>query len=242
MKIARVLLGLSLLCFQVAQAAPKAPKAVEPTESGFSMPVAQVVRLGQNKFIEIYSAKTHAESTQGQMAGYSYYAQSKQIDNDAHARFLSAARRQQIVSIRDDLGQLGDAAWSMTEIQAGGGTMWKLMSVGAYADREDEMAGIIAAMKQPRQNAYARRRASILLARTQHELAQLKNAHIKSYDGGSTVDAQRSFKMSWNEAQTATSQLRNLAAALPDNTAREVAQRAFVEMDNADNAQNDANN
>ncbi|HEY0384472.1 MAG TPA: hypothetical protein VGC64_00605, partial [Pyrinomonadaceae bacterium] len=117
--------------------------------SKFKMPCQQVLRLGQNKFMNIYGERTNDYSTYGMKEAFGYYADCKRADNDAHARRLTEDARRQANEAREALTKLGNAAWTMRYIKEGGGTMWSLASVGAYAEREDFMAAIIAAFAQP---------------------------------------------------------------------------------------------
>lgn len=226
-------LAWSLSCFPAspeAFAAPSNPVSVAATDGGFSMPRAQVRRLGVDKFMEVYS-KGHG-STVGEMQGYDYYTRSRRADNDQSARVLSARHRQQIGAVRDALSQLGDAAWAMTEIENGGGSMWRVAASSVYATREDALAKLISALKQPRHSAAARLQRRTLFAKMRKQLAQLQTRRVESYDAPYAADAQRNFNASWKKAQTASTQLQQLVAHLPDNAAQQVAQRAFDELNN----------
>lgn len=228
-----IALSLSVACFQAAPeafAAPSKSVSVAATDGGFSMPRAQVRHLGVDKFMEIYSKGR--SSTVGEMQGYDYYTRSRRADNDQSARVLSAKHRQQIGAVRDALSQLGDASWAMTEIENGGGTMWRVAASSAYATREDALAKLISALKQTRHSAAARRQRRALFAKMRKQLAQLQTRRVEADDPSLTVDAQRNFNVSRKKAQTASITLQKLVAQLPDNAAQQVAQRAFDELNN----------
>lgn len=223
--------GLSACCFPVApKVSASNPASVAPTDGGFSMPRAQVRRLGLEKFMEVYS-KGHS-STVGQMQGYGFYTRSRRADNNQSAQGLTLNRRRQVNALRDALAQLGDAAWDMTETKNGGGTMYGVLASSAYATREDAIATLIAALRQPQRSGAARLQVRSLFANTKRTLAHLKNMRVEADGSNLNADAQRDFNSSWNKAQAATTRLQQLVAGLPDNAARTVARRAFNELNN----------
>lgn len=227
MKRAALVLALCLGCPRVSHSAP---------DVVFSMPQAQVVRLGEDKFMEVYSSRTKDYSTQGQMRGYDFYTRCKQADNDRRAANLNSKRRHQIALVRDALEQLGNSCWSMTEIEAGGGTMWRLASSSAYASREDAMGKLVDALQNPRRSKSLRRKTRVTMNKMQNELTMFRRAEIESNGVQSKTEAQKSFRVSFKAAQAATSKLKTLLAQLPDGAAQVVAQRAFDEVHNSQDA------
>lgn len=229
-----------ILSIFLSFAAPKVvmSKAVSPAQSSastepFSMPQAQVVRWGLGKFMEVYSQRTRNYSTQGQMQGYDFYTRCKQADNNQRAVVLSSKHRHLIALIRRELEELGNASWSMTETESGGGTMWRLAASSAYASREDALSKLIVALKNPRSSRAARHQTRLWFAKTQDDLKLFRRAEIESNGMQTQAEAQRAFDVCWKLAKVATTKLQRLAARLPDNAAQVVAQRGFDEIDNA---------
>ncbi|HEV7377567.1 MAG TPA: hypothetical protein VGN95_22820, partial [Pyrinomonadaceae bacterium] len=114
----------------------------------FKISCQQVLKLGLEKFTEVYGEKTQDYSTAGQKAAFEYYVNCKRPANDElAAKILSAAyrigvyeaKRLQIDDTREELNKLGAALWNLRYAEAGGGTMWGLIAAGAYAEREDFM-------------------------------------------------------------------------------------------------------
>jgi hypothetical protein len=222
----RLLLTLLLLLYVLAVYAQ--------TDEGpkFKMPCQQVLRLGQNKFMDVYGKRTNDYSTYGMKEAFGYYADCKRADNDAHARRLTEDARRQSGEAREALTKLGNAAWTMRYIKEGGGTMWSLASVGAYAEREDYMASIIAAFAQPeKQQPVLRRRAALSLRRAQSLLARWSRTPKLEFTGKDELADQRKlYQDSVKEAREASAQLQTLIDALPDTAADRIAKRMADEL------------
>lgn len=209
--------------------------AQQEEESKFKMPCPQVLKLGQNKFMEVYGEKTNDYSTYGMKEAFGYYADCKRADNDARARSLTEERRRQVDEVREALSKLGNAGWSMRYIMEGGGTMWGLASVGAYAEREDYMAVVIAAFALPeKKNPIMRRRASASLRRAQGLLAQHARTPKLEFTSREDLAGQRKiYQESVKEAREASAQLQSLILALPDAAAERTAKRMADELNAA---------
>jgi hypothetical protein len=225
----RLLLPLLLLAF-AAQA-----RAQETEGPQFKMPCPQVLRLGLNKFMDVYGKKTDDYSTYGQKQAFSYYVDCKRPDNDAHANRLSGERRKQVDEAREALSKLGNAAWDMRYVEAGGGTMWGLASVGAYAEREEYMAEIIAALaKSERKQPALRRRANASVRKAQALLKRWSRTPKLEFVGKEELaDQQKLYRDSLKEAREASTQLEALINVLPDAAAERTAKRMADELDAA---------
>jgi hypothetical protein len=223
----RLLVPLLLLSM-AAQA-----QAQEDEGPKFKMPCQQVLRLGQNKFMDVYGERTQDYSTYGMKQAFAYYAECKRADNDAHARLLTAERRAQADAAREALSKLGNAAWTMQYVSAGGGTMWALASVGAYATREDYMAIIIKALAQPeRKQPVLRRRASTSLRRAQSLLARWsRTPKLEFASGEERANQRKMYQDAVKDARAAFAQLQTLVAAMPDAAAERTAKRIADELD-----------
>jgi hypothetical protein len=220
------MLPLLLLAF-AAQA-----RAQDNEGPRFKLPCQQVLRLGQSKFMEVYGEKTNDYSTYGQKEAFGYYADCKRAANDAEARRLTDEKRRQADEVREALGKLGNAAWSMRYVEAGGGTMWGLASVGAYAEREDYMATIIRALALPeRKQPLLRRRANTSVRSARALLARWSRMPKLEFASQEELANQRKlYQESLQEARAASAQLQSLIGALPDAAAERTARRMADEL------------
>lgn len=214
-----------------------APNALAQDETGaqFKMPCQQVLKLGQSKFMDVYGEKTEDYSTYGMKQAFGYYADCKRADNDTRAKRLTAERRKQVDEVREGLSKLGNAGWNMRYVAAGGGTMWGLASVGAYAEREDYMGVVIAAFTMPeKKNPIARRRANASVRRARALLARHSRTPELEFADKSEIAQQRQmYQESVKEAREASAQLQALILALPDAPAERAAKRMADELDAA---------
>lgn len=222
-----LLLLLLLLVF-----APHVPAQEDDERPQFKMPCQQVLRIGQTKFMDVYGEKTKDYSTYGMKQAFGYYADCKRAANDARAGRLTEERRRQADEAREALMKLGNAGWNMRYVAEGGGTMWGLASVGAYAAREDYMATIIAGFSLPeKNNPIARRRANVSIRRAQALLTRWsRTPKLESTDGAELANQQQLYQESVGEARAASKQLQSLIGALPDAAAERVAKRMADEL------------
>lgn len=213
-----------------------APAALAQDEEGpkFKMPCQQALKMGQSKFMDVYGEKTNDYSTYGMKQAFGYYADCKRADNDARAKRLTAARRGQANEVREALMKLGNAGWTMRYIMEGGGTMWGLASVGAYAEREDYMESVITALVSEKKNPILRRRASASLRRARSLLARHSRTPKLEFASREELPQQRQiYQESVKEAREASAQLQALILALPDAAAERAAKRMADELDAA---------
>jgi hypothetical protein len=224
--ILRIMLPLLLLTF-APHARAQADEAPE-----FKMPCTQVLKLGLNKFTNAYGEKTQDYSTYGMKQAFAYYVDCKRPENDARAKRLSEERRRQTDEVREALMKLGNAAWTMRYIAEGGGTMWGLASVGAYAERENYMTTVIAAFAMPEKKQLAlRRRAQASVGRAQALLARWSRTPKLEFASPGDVPTQRqAYQESVKEAREASARLQTLIKALPDAAAERTAKRMADEL------------
>lgn len=196
------------------------------------MPCQQVFKLGLDKFTEVYGEKTNDYSTYGMKQAFGYYVECKRPENDASAKRLNEERRRQTDEVREALMKLGNAAWTMRYVAEGGGTMWGLASVGAYAERENYMATIIAAFAMPeKKQLVLRRRANASVRRAQALLARWSRTPKLEFTAPDDAANQRKvYQDSVKEAREASSQLQTLINALPDAAADRTAKRMADEL------------
>ncbi len=198
----------------------------------FKMPCQQVLRLGLNKFMDVYGEKTGDYSTYGMKQGFAYFVDCKRPENDARAKRLSEERRRQTEDVREALMKLGNAAWNMRYIMEGGGTMWGLASVGAYAERENYMATIIAAFAAPeKKQLVLRRRADASVRRALGLLTRFsRTPKLEFASPDEVADQRKLYQESVKEARDASTRLQSLIAALPDAAAERTAKRMADEL------------
>lgn len=198
----------------------------------FKMPCPQVLRLGLEKFTDVYGEKTQDYSTYGMKQAYAYYVDCKRPANDAKARRLGEAKSKQVDMVRDELSKIGNAAWDMTYIAAGGGTMYGLMSVAAYGAREDFMATFITAFANDGRQPAARRRANASLAKAKKLLTEWSRMpKLEVYGDESLAEKQKSYRDSLKELETAAARLQIMIRDMPDLAAQHAAARLVAEME-----------
>lgn len=225
--ILRLLFPVLLLAYSATQVLAQDDNAPK-----FQMPCPQVLRLGLNKFINMYGEKTNDYSTYGMKQAFGYYVDCKRPVNDARAKRLTEERRKQVDEAREGLMALGNAAWSMRYVAEGGGTMWGLASVGAYAEREDYMTTIIAAFATTEKpQPVLRRRAKASIRRAQALLSRWARTPKLEFAGPDELENQRKiYQDSVKEAREASAKLQDLIAALPDAAAERTAKRMADEL------------
>ncbi|HUQ34474.1 MAG TPA: hypothetical protein VM095_20295 [Pyrinomonadaceae bacterium] len=221
-----------------------APARAQDERPEFKMPCRAALKLGLNKFINAYGEKTEDYSTYGQKQAFEYWVNCKRPANDAlAARLLSTphnlgayeAKRLQVDDVRDAFNKFGTALWGLRYLEEGGGTMWGLISVGAYAERENFMEIFIKTLAlSERRSPLARRNVNASLSKIQRWLASNKR---KPFTEGSEPEdiAQRkqSYQETIKETQDALSKLRDLLRDLPDLAASRLAAKMAAESKNA---------
>lgn len=239
----KLILRITLPALLVLAFAPQA-YAQDDERPEFKMPCQQVLKLGLNKFTDAYGEKTQDYSTVGQKQAFEYWVNCKRPANDAlAARLLSAAyklgayeaKRLQVDDTREEFNKFGSALWGLKYLEEGGGTMWGLISVGAYAERENFMETLIRALAMPeRRLPRARRNANASLAKIQRWLA---NGNRKPFTEGSepedVAQRQQSYQETMKETQTALAKLRDILRDLPDAAAERLATKMASEAKNA---------
>lgn len=218
--ILRLTLPLLLLSF-----APLA-RAQDEERPEFKMPCPQALKLGLDKFMDVYGEKTQDYSTFGQKQAFGYWANCKQLANDALAtERLTDESRQQVNTVREAFNKFGAALWELRYLEEGGGTMWGLISVGAYAERENFMESFIKTLALPaRRSARARQNVNASLARIERLLAAKDR---QPYTDGSEPEVVTSRKQGYQESLKETegtlARLRDLLGQLPDMAASRLA-------------------
>ena len=228
--ILRLTFSLILLTF--------APLAFAQDEARpeFKMPCPEALKLGLDKFIDVYGEKTQDYSTFGQKQAYGYWANCKQQANDAlAAERLTDEQRGQVHTAREEFNRFGSALWGLRYLEEGGGTMWGLISVGAYAGRENFMESFIKTLSLPdRKSPRARQNVNASLAKIQRWLA---SGDRKPYTEGSepedVTQRQQGYREAIKETQDALVKLRVLLAQLPDAAAARLATEMASETKNA---------
>jgi hypothetical protein len=129
---------------------------------------------------------------------------------------LTPARRDQLASVRRNLGKLEDASWGMQYLASGGGTMWSQMATAATATREEFLGSLITSMAQRQQpQPAARRRAMTLFNKARRKLDAFKKA--PEHDSGpfSPAEQKKEHTQRWNEASAALQHLQKLLPVCP---------------------------
>jgi hypothetical protein len=197
----------------------------------FKMPCPDVLKMGLDKFVNAYGEKTQDFSTYGQKQAYGYYVDCKRPANDIRARQLPELQRKQVDAVREALNEIGNGSWANAYILAGGGTMYGLASVSAYAVREDVMATLISAMTS-HSDGRARRRANAAIGRTRRSLPDASKMPILEYwDEASRPEQITAYRTNVGKIRKAFTELEAIIRILPDRAADLVAHRMEDEMD-----------
>ncbi len=200
----------------------------------FKMPCSEVLKLKLDKFTDIYGEKTQDYSTYGMKQAFAYYVDCKRPANDAQARLLGKAKSKLVDQVRDELSKIGNAAWEMTYISAGGGTMYGLMSVGAYGSREEFMASFISAMANERPLHAARRHANASIAKARKLLRSWSRMpKIEVYGDQSLAVTKQNYRELMKDLQAAANRLLAMIEGMKDVAAERAAARLVDEMETA---------
>jgi hypothetical protein len=197
----------------------------------FKMPCPDVLKLGLDQFVNAYGEKTQDYSTYGQKQAYSYYVGCKRPANDKRAQQLSESRRKQVDAVREALNEIGNASWSNAYILAGGGTMYSLASVSAYAVREDVIATLITTMTS-HNDRRARGSANAAIRRARRALPDVSKIPVLEYwDETSRPEQIDAYRRNIDKIRKGFTELEAILHLLPDRAADLVAHRMEDEMD-----------
>jgi hypothetical protein len=228
--ILRITLPLLLLAF-----APLA-YAQDEERPEFKMSCQEALKLGLNKFTDVYGEKTQDYSTYGQKQAFEYWVNCKRPANDAlAAERLSEEKRTQLNAAREEFNKFGTALWGLRYLEEGGGTMWGLVSVGSYAGRENFMETLIKTLAMPeRKSPRARQNVNASLARIQRWLANGDRKPFTEYtEPGDITERKKAYQETIKETQDALAKLRDILLALPDAAAARLATEMASEAKNA---------
>ncbi|HBB86067.1 MAG TPA: hypothetical protein DC047_00455 [Blastocatellia bacterium] len=204
-------------------------------EPEFKLPCPQVLKLGLEKFADLYGEKTKDYSTYGMKQAFNYYVDCRRPDNDTRSQALSAAVRNQVNEVRDKLSDIGNASWSNAYIIAGGGTLYGLASVGAFAEREDFMGSLIATLlksesSQQTRLPAARRRANLALNKARRALPAPRAPALESWTGESRAEMLTRYRSNVKEMRSAFERLQTIVRLLPDRPAELLARQIETEV------------
>jgi hypothetical protein len=199
-------------------------------EPEFKLPCPQVLKLGLDKFADLYGEKTKDYSTYGMKQAFNSYVDCRRPDNDKRAGGLSAARRLQVDEVRDKLSDISNAY-----IVAGGGTLYGLASVGSYAEREDFMTALIDTLikseaSQPIRLSAARRRADRAIVRARRSLPGPRAPALDSWTGESRAEMLTRYRRNIKEMRAAFERLQTIVRLLPDRPAELLARQIETEV------------
>lgn len=202
----------------------------------FKMPCPEALKLGLEKFMDVYGEKTQDYSTFGQKQAFEYWVNCKRPANDALAQErLSEEQRKQVETIREEFNKFGTALWGLRYLEEGGGTMWGLISVGSYAERENFMETFIKTLAMPdRRSARDRRKVNASLARIERWLSS--NDRKPFTEGSEPEDItqrQQGYQETIKETQDALTKLRDILRTLPGAAAQRLAAEMADEAKNA---------
>jgi hypothetical protein len=202
----------------------------------FKMSCQEALKIGLNKFMDVYGEKTQDYSTAGQKQGFEYWVNCKRPANDALAAgSLSDEKRKQVESIREEFNNFGSALWGLKYLEEGGGTMWGLISVGAYAERENFMETFIKTLAMhDRRSPRARRNANASLAKIKRWLASRdRQPFTEGSEPEDVAQRKQSYQETLKETEEALAKLRDILSALPDAAAERLAKEMASEAKNA---------
>jgi hypothetical protein len=222
-----IILPLLLLGFVQGARAAQDPE--------YKMPCPQVLKLGLDKFADLYGEKTNDYSTYGMKQAFNYYVDCRRPDNDKRMQALPEASRNEVNEVREKLSDIGNASWSNAYIIAGGGTLYGLASVGAYAEREDFMTTFIAALIKAEASPsirapVSRRRANVALARARRSLPTPGAPALESWTGDSRAEMLTRYRSNVKEMRSVFARLQAIVRLLPDRPAELLARKMEGEV------------
>lgn len=225
-----------LLLLALASVSVFAQSEQQDERPEFKMPCEQVLKLGLDKFMDEYGKRTQDYSNFGMKSAFAYWVDCKRPANDALAtKRLSEERRKQVEAAREELNKFGGALWSLRYFEAGGGTMWSVASVGAYAERESYMESFIKALALPeRKSPRSRRQANAHLARVERLLSnRARQPFTDGVEPGEVAEQKKLYQETMKETRDSLAQLREIIRALPDAAAAHFAANMATETRNA---------
>jgi hypothetical protein len=210
----------------------------------FKMSCQEVLKLGLDKFVDVYGKRTGDQSNAGQKAAFTYYVNCKRPANDELASKLLyvknglgayEAKRIQIDDVRAQLNKYGEALWTLRYAEEGGGTMWGVVAANAYASREDFMETFIKTLAaSERKSPRARQHVNLSLARIQRWLdSPNRKPFAENEDPNDVVESKKLYEQTMKDARDALAQLRNTLQDLPDFAAQRLAAQMAEETKNA---------
>lgn len=223
-------------CLLMLLALAPAAYAQNEEQSEFKMPCEEVLKLGLDKFMDVYGKKNEDYSAAGQKMGFEYWVNCKRPANDSlAAESLSEERRRQVDAAREEFNKFGTALWGLKYLEEGGGTMWGLISVGSYAEREKFMETFIRTLAAPeRRSPRARRRANASLASIGRWLsAPGRKPFTEGSEPEQVEQNKKYYEETIKETQDALAKLRDLLSALPDAAAERLAMKMASETKDA---------
>ncbi|HEX8889376.1 MAG TPA: hypothetical protein VF779_09370 [Pyrinomonadaceae bacterium] len=194
--------------------------------------------------MRVYGDKTQDYSTAGQKMGFEYYVKCKRPANDELATKLLQpgnslgsyeALRSQIDDVREELNKYGGSLWTLRYAEEGGGTMWGLISVGAYAGREDFMETFIRTLASPgRRSPLARKRVSANLERIRRWLTSPnRKPWTDTDDPNDVVTNKQLYRDTLRVTNETLAHLQDILKDLPDAAADRLAARMAEETKDA---------
>ena len=229
-------IALRLFLLILLALAPAAAHAQDGERTDFKMACEEALKLGLDKFMDVYGEKTGDYSTAGQKMGFEDWVNCKRPANDAlAAESLSEEKRQRVEAAREEFNKFGTALWGLKYLEAGGGTMWGLISVGSYAERERFMETFIRTLAAPeRRSPRARRRVNASLARIQRWLsAPGRKPFTEGSEPEEVEQRKKYYRETIKETRDALAKLRDLLTELPDAAADRLAAKMASETRNA---------
>jgi len=213
---------LVLLCLTPLFAGAKSDALAKDAVTGLT--ADQAVKLGLQKYTDLYWKKTKDDSTPGICDGFDRFRRLRRYVNDRAVVKRTKAQQQAIEEARALCAEIGAAYVSVDEAACGGGTIHQVDYASEMAEVEIYVGKLILAMEKPKTSAPGRAAATKTLASLIAGLGKLPGPYTDMPE----------YAQQWKELhheaitklRTALPKLRHLIATVPDNGASALARFA----------------
>jgi molybdenum-dependent DNA-binding transcriptional regulator ModE len=177
----------------------------------------RAVKLGFEKFQELYGRQADAVSTAGMCEVSSTYARLRRYVNDRAAGKRTKQQRVRIGQARDLCLEITGAYTSIREAASGGGTMYRIFWAYGAVDAENTVGKLILSMEQPKANARGRAEAHRMIQSLIAGIEKLPAAFTEYPEDAPRWKEQRGKAI--KQLRVALPALQQLCKSVPDNGA-----------------------
>ena len=168
---------------------------------------AQVLKMGQKKWMAYASTKGDGGSTNGMMQALDFYAKAAEKRNDKFYKHVDNSRRQLVSSIQVALKDAGATLVQADSDAAGGGSMYKVFFAGRDVDVQDFVYAMLSHGSMSKK------------APSNEGVKKLLDQWMETTKKGASGDTKAQLDASVEKAQKATLNALDLCGALNEKEA-----------------------